>query len=140
VASPIAEVIAPVHLAAKGRATATVRGGSGCLFPFTRRPLTPAMMGVVEEPAMSTREATSRIPKAPPIPPLQSGDRLTAEEFERRFDAMPGLKKAELIDGRPRRSFQNEAELMDGTGVSAGACWGETGRELGARRRPSSGD
>ncbi len=33
------------------------------------------------------------------VPPLQNGDRLTAEEFERRFDAMPGLKKAELING-----------------------------------------
>jgi Uma2 family endonuclease len=34
-----------------------------------------------------------------PIPPLRNGDRLTAEEFERRYDAMPGLKKAELING-----------------------------------------
>jgi hypothetical protein len=33
------------------------------------------------------------------LPPLQNGDRLTAEEFERRYDAMPGLKKAELING-----------------------------------------
>ena len=33
------------------------------------------------------------------IPPLQSGDRLTVEEFERRYDAMPNLKKAELIEG-----------------------------------------
>jgi hypothetical protein len=33
------------------------------------------------------------------IPPLRNGDRLTAEEFERRYDAMPGLKKAELIKG-----------------------------------------
>ncbi|HEX4589046.1 MAG TPA: Uma2 family endonuclease, partial [Gemmataceae bacterium] len=33
------------------------------------------------------------------MPPLQSGDRLTAEEFERRYDAMPELKKAELING-----------------------------------------
>lgn len=33
------------------------------------------------------------------IPALQSGDRLTAEEFERRYRAMPGLKKAELIEG-----------------------------------------
>jgi Uma2 family endonuclease len=33
------------------------------------------------------------------IPPLQNGDRLTAEEFERRYDAMPDLKKAELING-----------------------------------------
>jgi Uma2 family endonuclease len=33
------------------------------------------------------------------IPPLQSGDHLTVEEFERRYDAMPNLKKAELIEG-----------------------------------------
>lgn len=33
------------------------------------------------------------------LPPLRNGDRLSAEEFERRFDAMPGLKKAELING-----------------------------------------
>ncbi len=34
-----------------------------------------------------------------PIPPLQNGDRLTRAEFERRYDAMPHLKKAELIEG-----------------------------------------
>jgi Uma2 family endonuclease len=33
------------------------------------------------------------------IPPLQPGDRLTRAEFERRYDATPNLKKAELIDG-----------------------------------------
>jgi Uma2 family endonuclease len=33
------------------------------------------------------------------IPPLENGDRLTREEFERRYDAMPELKKAELIEG-----------------------------------------
>src|SRR5436309_11202173 len=32
-------------------------------------------------------------------PLLENGDRLTREEFERRYDAMPGLKKAELIEG-----------------------------------------
>ncbi len=32
-------------------------------------------------------------------PPLEPGDHLTRDEFERRFDAMPGLKKAELIEG-----------------------------------------
>lgn len=36
---------------------------------------------------------------AVPIPPLENGDRLTRAEFERRYDAMPGLKKAELIEG-----------------------------------------
>src|SRR6478672_7958326 len=33
------------------------------------------------------------------IPLLQNGDRLTRPEFERRYDAMPHLKKAELIEG-----------------------------------------
>ena len=33
-----------------------------------------------------------------PIPPLENGDRLTRPEFERRYDAMPGVK-AELIEG-----------------------------------------
>ncbi len=32
-------------------------------------------------------------------PPLESGDRLTRHEFERRYDAMPHIKKAELIEG-----------------------------------------
>lgn len=33
------------------------------------------------------------------IPPLEPGDHLTREEFERRYDADPTLKKAELIEG-----------------------------------------
>ncbi len=33
------------------------------------------------------------------VPPLESGDRLTRPEFERRYQAMPHLKKAELIEG-----------------------------------------
>ena len=33
------------------------------------------------------------------IPPLENGDRLTRDEFERRYHAMPHLKKAELIEG-----------------------------------------
>jgi hypothetical protein len=33
------------------------------------------------------------------IPPLENGDRLTRAEFERRYDAMPGLKNAQLIEG-----------------------------------------
>jgi Uma2 family endonuclease len=36
---------------------------------------------------------------AQPVPVLHAGDHLTRREFERRFDATPGLKKAELIDG-----------------------------------------
>lgn len=32
-------------------------------------------------------------------PPLRAGDRLTRDEFERRYHAMPSVKKAELIEG-----------------------------------------
>jgi Uma2 family endonuclease len=33
------------------------------------------------------------------LPPLESGDRLTRQEFERRYSARPDLKKTELIEG-----------------------------------------
>lgn len=36
----------------------------------------------------------------PAIPPLENGDYLTREEFERRYQAMPKTTKAELIEGR----------------------------------------
>jgi Uma2 family endonuclease len=32
-------------------------------------------------------------------PPLENGDHLTRPEFERRYEAMPWIKKAELIEG-----------------------------------------
>jgi Uma2 family endonuclease len=35
----------------------------------------------------------------PLLPPLENGDRLNRYEFERRYSAMPNLKKAELIEG-----------------------------------------
>jgi hypothetical protein len=35
----------------------------------------------------------------PSIPPLEPGDQLTRAEFERRYEAMPLLKKAELLEG-----------------------------------------
>lgn len=34
-----------------------------------------------------------------PVPALVDGERLNRDEFERRYDAMPGLKKAELTEG-----------------------------------------
>src|SRR5262245_27105624 len=41
-----------------------------------------------------------RMPPAPGrIPELVAGDRLTREEFECRYEAMPQLKKAELVEG-----------------------------------------
>jgi len=33
------------------------------------------------------------------VPPLENGDRLSRTEFERRYTAMPQVKKAELIEG-----------------------------------------
>jgi Uma2 family endonuclease len=36
---------------------------------------------------------------SPPVPALVNGDRLTRREFERRYAAMPDVKKAELIEG-----------------------------------------
>jgi len=41
----------------------------------------------------------SEVPGNLATPALKDGDRLTREEFERRYDAMPDLKKAELIEG-----------------------------------------
>jgi Uma2 family endonuclease len=42
---------------------------------------------------------TSRASSCEAIPPLENGDVLTRAEFERRYEAMPRLKKAELIEG-----------------------------------------
>lgn len=52
------------------------------------------------------------------IPPLENGDRLTRAEFERRYDAMKGLKKAELIEGvvyvpSPTRFIQHGGPHFD---------------------------
>jgi Uma2 family endonuclease len=60
------------------------------------------------------------------IPPLESGDCLGRDEFERRYQAMPGLKKAELIDGVvyvgspvSKAHAQSHAKLMAWLGVYA---------------------
>jgi Uma2 family endonuclease len=55
------------------------------------------MSGVEEEWHMSM--GASRVTKEPTVPPLENGDQLTIAEFERRYEAMPHVKKAELIDG-----------------------------------------
>jgi Uma2 family endonuclease len=48
--------------------------------------------------ALSIKTAESAIPPHS-LPPLENGDRLSRAEFERRYHAMPQLKKAELIEG-----------------------------------------
>ncbi len=35
----------------------------------------------------------------PQLPPLEHGDHLSVAEFEHRYQAMPNVKKAELIEG-----------------------------------------
>jgi Uma2 family endonuclease len=42
--------------------------------------------------------APAKTPR-PQVPPLENGDHLTRYEFERRYEAMPHVKKAELIEG-----------------------------------------
>jgi hypothetical protein len=44
------------------------------------------------KPAQPTRSQVA-------IPALENGDRLSRTEFERRYEAMADLKKAELIEG-----------------------------------------
>jgi Uma2 family endonuclease len=60
------------------------------------------------------------------IPPLENGDHLTRTEFERRYEAMPHLKKAELSEGvvyimgsplRIRSHGQPHAQVMTWLGT-----------------------
>jgi Uma2 family endonuclease len=76
---------------------------------------------------MSTPGISKRIPPGvlAPLPPLEQGDQLTLEEFERRYEAMPELKKAELIEGvvhmpspvRWKRHAKPHAQLITWLGV-----------------------
>lgn len=57
-------------------------------------------------------------PTGPAISPLENGDRLSRAEFERRYDAMPQVKKAELIEGEvymssPVRIHQHSEPQLD---------------------------
>jgi Uma2 family endonuclease len=49
--------------------------------------------------AVSSASSMSRVTLDGTVPVLENGDRLTRAEFERRYEAMPHLKKAELIEG-----------------------------------------
>src|SRR5436190_799657 len=83
-----------------------------------------------------SRPSVSPILRDGQIPPLEPGDRLTREEFERRYDAMPNLKKAELIEGvvflpspvRQRRHGRPHTHLLTWLGTYEAATPGvETG-------------
>ena len=82
----------------------------------------------------------TRTPSASPpesIPPLENGDCLTREEFERRYSAMPHLKKAELLKGvvyvpSPMRLAQHgepHADLVTWVGIYKLATPGLRGRD-----------
>lgn len=66
------------------------------------------------------------------IPPLEPGDRLSRNEFERRYEAMPKLNKAELIEGvvympspvRYRRHGRPHAQIITWLGVYEAATPG----------------
>ena len=53
----------------------------------------------VESPVAMFPRTRARVEGKSVPPPLEPGDRLTAREFERRYRAMPQLKKAELVEG-----------------------------------------
>src|SRR5262245_24233352 len=54
----------------------------------------------MSDPTTILPETTPVVPGTTgPVPPLRHGDRLTRDEFERRYEAMPHVKKAELIEG-----------------------------------------
>lgn len=53
----------------------------------------------VTEAVRERQERAGPAPAETEIPPLETGDRLTRREFERRYEAMPHLKQAELIEG-----------------------------------------
>jgi Uma2 family endonuclease len=66
------------------------------------------------------------------LPDLENGDRLRRAEFERRYDALPQLKKAELIKGvvyvgspvKHRRHSRPHAQIITWLGVYAAATVG----------------
>jgi hypothetical protein len=74
-------------------------------------------------------------------PRLQNGDRLTRAEFERRYQAMPEVKKAELIEGivyMPSRVSINHAgphfDLIGWLGFYCAATPGVEGSDSGTVR------
>jgi len=76
------------------------------------------------------------------VPPLENGDCLTRDEFERRYEAMPDCKKAELIDGivympspvRLKRHSRPHSQLNAWLGVYDAATFGVFAADNGSVR------
>jgi hypothetical protein len=49
------------------------------------------------------------------VPPLESGDRLTADEFMRRYEAMPRLKKANSSKESSTYPLQSDTDATVGS-------------------------
>ncbi|MBW4445162.1 MAG: Uma2 family endonuclease [Plectolyngbya sp. WJT66-NPBG17] len=80
-------------------------------------------------------------PKSQLVPPLESGDRLTRAEFERRYEATPEHFKAELIEGvvyvaSPVRAFHGDPHfnLITWLGVYSVATPGTQGSDNATTR------
>src|SRR5947209_10401644 len=92
--------------------------------------------------AAASRPSASPTLRAGEPPPLEPGDRLTREEFERRYDAMPRLKKAELIEGvvympspvRHHRHSRPQFRLITWLGTYEAATPGVQGGDNGTAR------
>jgi Uma2 family endonuclease len=96
-----------------------------------------------EDEPMASTTTNPDLTTIPPggVPPLRHGDRLSREEFECRYDAMPELKKAELIDGvvhlpSPVRRERGTPHfnLITWLGVYAGYTPGIEGSDNGSLR------
>ena len=86
-----------VSIRRQARSAKQGRAGSARSRLLALRARGPKMRGR----ATMTQLHTSDIlpPNPPRILPLQNGDRLTRDEFERRYNAMPHVNKAQLIEG-----------------------------------------
>ena len=90
---------------------------------------------------METEVMTGQLPQASPagvvappgpLPPLENGDRLTRSDFEQRYDAMPHIKKAELLEGivympspvRVRSHAKPHGQIMSWIGTYSAATPG----------------
>jgi len=65
-------------------------------------------------PAAPTLRPEGLAPGHPADPLLEPGDRLTREEFERRYERMPSVKKAELIEGKVSINLRSEFSVGQG--------------------------
>jgi len=108
---PLGRAAADLHFPGARVTMTTVRPCSvlnqeGGFFPFSLHlvmnwrecRMTEAVVDKLEEARAQRAGRATGVAMVKP-PPLESGDRLTRHEFERRYHAMPHVKKAELIEG-----------------------------------------